>query len=123
MGFAEDFILAWRSDAAFTLVERLFADPGNQKRKGKPTDFLNDDDEDDDSPAAKRRRARRAERELAPAEGFAQLVAGFQPKRKAAATARWILERLEESRTEAPGFDAAHPFQPWNQLDFQLGHY
>jgi hypothetical protein len=115
MSFAEDFVRIWTEgghDAAFIFVEELFTDPNNQKRKGKPTDWLHDDDDDDDD-----------ERDVPAAKGFAAFVHGFRPKRTPASTAKWILDRIEESRAENPHLEDTHAFQPWNQLEFQLGHY
>jgi hypothetical protein len=130
MSFVEDFVRAWGEGghaAAFAVVEKLFKDPANQKRKGKPTDFLHDEDEDEgaeaDTPAARRRRERQAKKNMPPAQGFAEFVDGFKPKRAAAKTAEWILDRLDESRTENPAWDERHAFQPWNMLQLHLGHY
>jgi len=127
MSFADEFVQAWSTGgqpAAFALVKGVFCDPARQKRKGKPTDFLHDDeDEADDSPAARRRREREARKNLSPGQGFAELVDGFKPKRSAAKTAEWILDRIEESITEEPEWNERHAFQPWNLLEFQLGFY
>lgn len=97
-------------DGAFDFMKNVFTAEENQKIKGEPTDYLHDDDE--------------LEEKMTPAQGFEEVVKGFQPEMSMREKIDWLFERMNDSSEHYQDrWELAQVFKPLNAFKIRIGDY